>query len=145
AEFPGNLGKDNESQLLENLSQLDKASERPWVLLSAGVDFPDYKRQVELAVRSGASGVLGGRAFWKEFFQHDGPQAREKFARNDAAGRVRQINEIVQRQATPWFVRYGLQTEDFPHFRAVENWHSRYGDGRAASGKASAGVEGEVY
>src|SRR2546425_611294 len=37
AEFPGNLGRENDQQLQENLRQLDKASERPWVLLSAGV------------------------------------------------------------------------------------------------------------
>ena len=35
------------------------------VLLSAGVDYPDYYKQVQMALGSGASGVLGGRAFWK--------------------------------------------------------------------------------
>ncbi|HMC67360.1 MAG TPA: tagatose 1,6-diphosphate aldolase, partial [Gemmataceae bacterium] len=60
AEFPGYLGRESDSQLMDNLRKLDEASERPWVLLSAGVDFPDYKKQVEMAVKCGASGVLGG-------------------------------------------------------------------------------------
>jgi tagatose-1,6-bisphosphate aldolase len=51
AEFPGTLGVESESQLLDNLRALDQACERPWVLLSAGVDFPQYKQQVEMAAK----------------------------------------------------------------------------------------------
>src|SRR3954471_15421563 len=80
AEFPGHVTKDSESTLAENLKALDAACERPWVLLSAGVDFPDYRKQVELAVKhGGASGVLGGRAFWKEFFLQPTAEARQKY------------------------------------------------------------------
>src|SRR5205807_9284139 len=50
AEFPGHLGKDSEAQLRKNLQELNAASERPWVLLSAGVDFSAYKEQVHMAV-----------------------------------------------------------------------------------------------
>ena len=46
AEFPGTLGQDSDNQLRDNLAGLDAASERPWVLLSAGVDYPDYYKQV---------------------------------------------------------------------------------------------------
>ncbi len=50
------------------------------MLLSAGVgvDFPDYKKQVDMAMKAGASGVLGGRAFWKEYFLQDGFQGRDQ-------------------------------------------------------------------
>jgi tagatose 1,6-diphosphate aldolase len=144
AEFPGWLGKDSDAQLRDNLKKLDAASERPWVLLSAGVDFPQYKQQVEMAVKAGASGVLGGRAFWKEYFLQDGQAAREQFAGQDAVERVRQIDQIVKSAATPWYVRYGLKAEDFAGFRVGENWHFRYG-GTGAGGKSAAGGEGEVY
>jgi tagatose 1,6-diphosphate aldolase len=146
AEFPGHLGRANDAQLQENLGKLDAASERPWVLLSAGVDFPDYKRQVEMAMRAGASGVLGGRAFWKEYFLQDGPQAREKFAREESANRVRQIDEIVKARATPWYARYGLKPEQLADMRATENWHFRYGGAQASGGAAAAKPgEGDVY
>jgi tagatose 1,6-diphosphate aldolase len=142
AEFPGWLGKDSESQLKENLRKLDAASERPWVLLSAGVDFPAYKQQVEMAVAAGASGVLGGRAFWKEYFQQDGPAARERFARGEATDRVRQIDEIVKARAKPWFRRYGLTLEELHTMRAAEGWHFRYGGGLAPLHSTT---EGEGY
>jgi tagatose 1,6-diphosphate aldolase len=145
AEFPGTLGRESDSQLAENLKQLNSASERPWVLLSAGVDFPQYKQQVEMAMKTGASGVLGGRAFWKEYFLQDGQSARERFAQKDAAERVRQIDEIVKRAGSPWFARYGLTVEDLHSVRAAENWHFRYDGPAAAGGKATAGAAGEVY
>ncbi len=140
AEFPGHLGQESDSQLRDNLKALDKASERPWVLLSAGVDFPDYKQQVQMAVDAGASGVLGGRAFWKEYFLQDGPAARERFAKGEAADRVRQIDEIVKAKATPWYKRYGLTMQELHTVRAAENWHFRYGE----SG-GGAKTEGEVW
>jgi tagatose 1,6-diphosphate aldolase len=127
AEFPGWLDKESENKLMDNLRQLDAASVRPWVLLSAGVDYPAYKQQVEMAVAAGASGVLGGRAFWKEYFQQDGPTAPEAFARGEAAERVRQIDEIVKAKAKPWFSRYGLTLNELHSMRAAEGWHFRYG------------------
>jgi tagatose 1,6-diphosphate aldolase len=127
AEFPGYLGQESDGQLRDNLKKLSAASERPWVLLSAGVDFPDYKKQVEMAMDAGASGVLGGRAFWKEYFLQDGPAARERFANGEAADRVKQIDVIVKAKATPWFTRYGLTMNDLHAMRAAENWHFRYG------------------
>jgi tagatose 1,6-diphosphate aldolase len=140
AEFPGYFGQETEAQLRDNLKALDKASERPWVLLSAGVDFPAYKQQVQMAVDAGASGVLGGRAFWKEYFLQDGPAARERFANGESNDRVRQIHEIVKAKATPWFKRYGLTLQELHSVRAAENWHFRYGEAGVGSK-----VEGEVW
>jgi tagatose 1,6-diphosphate aldolase len=137
AEFPGHLGQETDGQLRDNLKALNAASERPWVLLSAGVDYPDYKKQVEMTMEAGAAGVLGGRAFWKEFFLQDGPAAREKFAKGEAVERVKQIDMIVKAKATPWFKRYGLTTDDLRGMRAAEGWHFRYG------GKAEAVGSGE--
>jgi len=144
AEFPGTFKHESDAQLQENLGKLNAASERPWVLLSAGVDFPDYKKQVEMAMKAGASGVLGGRAFWKEYFLQDGPQAREKFAQGECIGRVRQVDEIVKAQGKPWYARYGLSLKELQATRATENWHFRYA-GPEATGKAATAVEGEVY
>jgi tagatose 1,6-diphosphate aldolase len=142
AEFPGRL---SDANVRDNLRKLDEASQRPWVLLSAGVDFPEYKKQVEMAMSTGASGVLGGRAFWKEFFQHEGAAAQEKFAQTESADRVKRVNEIVQRNATPWFARYGLTTDSLSHMRATENWHFRYGSRPETVTTVHQAEEGEVY
>ena len=38
----------------------------PWTLLSAGINFELFCRQVEVACRAGASGFIAGRAVWKD-------------------------------------------------------------------------------
>lgn len=147
AEFPGTLNHESEKQLAENLKALNDASERPWVLLSAGVDYPDYLKQVKLAMASGASGVLGGRAFWKEYFQQESAEARTRFAASTGRQRVSEVDGIVREQGTPWFARYSLAQEPMSTIRAHEGWHGRY----AALAHQSDGVSGhslrpgEVY
>jgi tagatose 1,6-diphosphate aldolase len=147
AEFPGTMGRDSEGQLRENLHALDAASERPWVLLSAGVDYPDYLKQVQMAMGSGASGVLGGRAFWKEYFLQDGADARTQFATTTALKRVADVNTVVREQGTPWFARYGLSKEHLASIRAAEGWHARYGStlGSTQGTTSAKGAPGEVY
>ena len=47
-------------------AELSEACAVPWVLLSAGVDFEQFKPQAQVACENGASGFLAGRAIWKE-------------------------------------------------------------------------------
>lgn len=144
AEFPAVPG-DSESTIMANLEKLNAASARPWVLLSAGVDYPAYKLQVQQAVKQGASGILGGRAFWKEYFLQDGEEAREKFANGECANRVREIDEIVKSHGSPWFARYGLTWDDLHSMRAAEKWHFRYGTSAGAAGQKGAVSADDVY
>ncbi|MBX7103691.1 MAG: tagatose 1,6-diphosphate aldolase [Gemmataceae bacterium] len=144
AEFPGWLNKHSEQQLRDNCKELDKVCERPWVLLSAGVDFGDYRKQVDMALDCGASGVLGGRAFWKEYFLQDGFEARDKFAAGECVERVKTIDAMVQKKGKPWFARYGLTPECLSGMRASEGWLFRYGSA-GASGSAGKLQEGDVY
>jgi tagatose 1,6-diphosphate aldolase len=146
AEFPGTLGHESEDQLRDNLQALDAASERPWVLLSAGVDYDDYVVQVKMAMEAGASGILGGRAFWKEYFQQDGAEARTRFAAEVGAQRIAAVDRIVREHGTPWYARYGLTKEEMATIRAAEGWHFRYAPwAEAAGGVASQFKAGEVY
>ena len=132
AEFPGTLGVESDSQLMDNLKKLNDACVKPWVLLSAGVDYDKYKKQVEMAVKAGASGVLGGRAFWKEFFTYQTPAERQKFAETECVRRVKETDAIVK-SGTPWFKKYGLTMEQLHGMRATEGWHARYGGGTATA------------
>jgi tagatose 1,6-diphosphate aldolase len=147
AEFPGTLGHESDDQLLDNLHALDATSERPWVLLSAGVDYADYFKQVEMAMEAGASGVLGGRAFWKEYFLQEGAEARTRFAATTGHKRVADVDAVVRALGTPWFARYGLTRDDLATVRASEGWHARYAPhARAAGGAGGHTVRaGEVY
>ena len=144
AEFPGTLGHETDAQLVDNLKRLNDACVKPWVLLSAGVDYDKYKKQVEMAMKAGASGILGGRAFWKEFFTYASPAERQKFAETECVKRVKETDAIV-RTGTPWFAKYGLTMEDLHGIRTTEGWHARYGGGTAAKGGAGPVDPNAVY
>jgi tagatose 1,6-diphosphate aldolase len=147
AEFPGTLGHESDDQLHDNLHALSESSERPWVLLSAGVDYPDYFKQVGMAMESGCSGVLGGRAFWKEYFLKDGADARTKFAATEGVKRVSDVDAVVREHGSPWFAKYGLTADDLTLIRASEGWLVRYAPHAKAAGGAGGHVvrAGEVY
>ena len=147
SEFPGTLGHESDAQCVDNLHALSEASERPWVLLSAGVDYPDYFKQVKMAMETGCSGVLGGRAFWKEYFLQDGPDARTRFAATDGIKRVTDVDAVVKEHGTPWFARYGMTLEELSTVRAAEGWHARYAPWATAAGGTAGHVvrPGEVY
>jgi tagatose 1,6-diphosphate aldolase len=144
AEFPGTFGVESDAQLVDNLKKLNDACVKPWVLLSAGVDYDKYKKQVEMAMKAGASGVLGGRAFWKEFFTYSSPAERQKFAETECVRRVKETDEIVK-SGTPWFKKYDLTTEALHGMRATEGWHARYGGGTGATGAAGPVDPNAVY
>ncbi len=129
AEFPGTLGRESEAQLAANLGALDEASRRPWVLLSAGVDFPAYEKQVAMAVEHGASGVLGGRAFWKEYFDADTEDQRVAFLRDEGLSRIAAVADLVKKKAQPWFKKYRLSRGSFARVAIPEGWHKAYGGG----------------
>ncbi|WP_422927782.1 tagatose 1,6-diphosphate aldolase [Singulisphaera sp. PoT] len=147
AEFPGTLGHGSDEQLVDNLHALSEASVRPWVLLSAGVDYPDYLKQVKMAMECGCSGVLGGRAFWKEYFLQEGEEAKTQFAATTGLKRVADVDAVVQAQGTPWFAKYGLSREDLHSIRASEGWHNRYAPHAQAAGGSGGHTlrAGEVY
>lgn len=148
SEFPGTMGRESRGQHEDYLHALDAASERPWVLLSSGVDYEDYLQQVELALGVGASGILGGRAFWKEYFLEQGAEARHRFATTTALKRLADVNALVRANGTPWMARYGFTREELSAIRAAEGWHFRYGQGRIPTPTTAAGSAtspGEVY
>jgi tagatose 1,6-diphosphate aldolase len=147
AEFPGTLGHESDDQLHDNLHALSEASERPWVLLSAGVDYPDYFKQVGMAMECGCSGVLGGRAFWKEYFLQESGGARTHFVATTGHKRVADVDAIVQQHGIPWFAKYGWTKEELATVRAAEGWHFRYAPYASAARGAGGHVvrAGEVY
>ncbi len=66
-QFPADLdAPGGEALAVDTLARLDDAVRRPWVLLSAGVSFETFARQLELACAAGASGYIAGRSLWRE-------------------------------------------------------------------------------
>ena len=78
AAFPYDAAVTDETRWTEACAELDAATPVPWVLLSGGVENATFERQVAVAGRAGASGVLVGRSVWAEAATLP-VQAREAF------------------------------------------------------------------
>jgi tagatose 1,6-diphosphate aldolase len=68
----------------------------PWSVLSAGVDHETFLGQVEIAMGNGASGVIAGRALWKDCVFLDRERQRAALTQR-AVPRLRQIQAILDR------------------------------------------------
>lgn len=124
-EFPADhrFEKD-EGRLLTLCQELDEASRLPWVLLSAGVDFDAFRKQVEIACKAGASGFLAGRALWQEGARIPSREDRMDFFRNMAAPRLRELAAIADEYGKPWYWKLGSKDGRFPSVN--EGWYRDY-------------------
>jgi tagatose 1,6-diphosphate aldolase len=91
----------SEAEWLAACRELTDVSRVPWVLLSAGVDFETYLRQVVVAAGAGASGVAVGRAVWREAAELP-PEARDTFLSTVARERMARVTALCQALARPW-------------------------------------------
>lgn len=100
AEFPC-LPESDPADWRAACAEVSRASPVPWVVLSAGVDFETYVRQVTAACEAGASGVAAGRAVWKELV--DLPEERRAvFLAGPALLRTRRLTSICDGLARPF-------------------------------------------
>ena len=103
AEFPRHPALEGgERERRRACERLTEACRVPWAVLSAGVDFSTYARQVEEACQAGASGFVGGRAIWREAATlPEGPE-RERFLRGEMVRRFEHLAEIAAAHGRPW-------------------------------------------
>lgn len=121
AEFPLNTREEtNRSRWEAACRDLTEACEVPWVLLSGGVSFPDFIRQTEVACRQGASGVMVGRAVWREAIDRRNNSVDE-FLNKTAVDRMVELGDIVSEYSVPWTKYYSSVTDDIG-----ENWYAKY-------------------
>ncbi|MFH1031936.1 MAG: tagatose 1,6-diphosphate aldolase [Chloroflexota bacterium] len=125
AEFPADLRfETNRTKLTELCHELDAASEVPWVILSAGVDFEMFSKQVEIACRAGASGFLGGRAIWQEAMHIGDTKERIKYLETVCADRLKKLIETAVKYATPWYKKSGLPAANLAE--VSPDWYREY-------------------
>jgi tagatose 1,6-diphosphate aldolase len=125
AEFPVDMTLvADEDSMLRACRELDAASQKPWVILSAGAEYEIFRREVDIACRSGASGFLAGRAIWQEAVAMNDRPKRIRFLETVAAGRLKEIAGIAERYGRPWYQKQGLAPDNLA---AVDDeWHRRY-------------------
>lgn len=125
AEFPGDIEfEQDEGKLLGYCQELNEASRLPWVLLSAGVGFELFKKQVDIACRAGASGFLAGRALWQEGVQTRSREERMSFFRTTVVARLKELAEIADSYGKPWYSKLGAENGKFALL--TEGWYRSY-------------------
>lgn len=92
-------GRGDLGDLVAACEKLDRQLARPWVVLSNGVDAADFPTAVEAACRGGASGMLAGRALWRDALATGDPAAA---LRAESVARLRRLTDIVDRYGRPW-------------------------------------------
>jgi len=125
AEFPADADYEkDEGRMLEYCRQITEASPVPWVVLSGGVDYRCFLRQVEIACRGGASGYLAGRAVWQEVVKTQDQTERRRFLETTAADRLKELAEVATRFGVPW--RQRLASRIPSATQIPEGWHVGY-------------------
>jgi tagatose 1,6-diphosphate aldolase len=118
-EFPLHPSQWHDSAAMKAACEaLTAATNLPWVLLSAGVNFERFCQQVEIASAAGASGVIAGRAVWGEAAQIADPDARETWLQTTGRGRMHTLATLVQ-AGQPWRTYLSPPT-------VSTTWHQEY-------------------
>jgi len=125
AEFPVDFNYEkDEAKALEMCQRLNDASRVPWVLLSAGVDYPMFCKQVKIACQAGASGFLGGRAIWQEVLRLADREQRLNYLKTTVADRLKELVEITTKYAVPWYRKLAISAHEL--VAVPENWYKMY-------------------
>ncbi|MEV8061111.1 hypothetical protein AB0P37_32795 [Streptomyces antimycoticus] len=69
-------------------------------VLSAGVGHEDFRTQVEIAGKAGASGYLAGRSIWRDAVSYHVPAERAA-AIELAGGRLDELNKVTRAYGRP--------------------------------------------
>lgn len=119
SEFPVDVKAQPDKKLWEDACRsLSQASSIPWVLLSAGVDYPVFAEQTEAACKAGASGILAGRAIWKEALEVPAGE-RDQFLHTTGCERLQKLEAICNQYGRPY-------TEFFDQEPLAEDWYGTY-------------------
>jgi tagatose 1,6-diphosphate aldolase len=125
SEFPADLKYESDSaKLLQYCRQLDEASKVPWVILSAGVEYEAFRKEVGIACSAGASGFLGGRAIWQEALHFTDKKDRRKFLSTTVVDRLKELADIATKYAVPWYRKMGLKANELALVQ--DNWYVNY-------------------
>jgi tagatose 1,6-diphosphate aldolase len=96
-EFPGRIGFDEMEKIETNCEKLTKSSKVPWVLLSRGINFEEFKEQLKISMEFGASGFVVGRALWQDYFT-SGKQ--KDFLKKVCLNRLKELKEITSKYSS---------------------------------------------
>ena len=123
-EFPGDVGsEEGQAKALDACKRLDAGINVPWVILSAGVSYDSFKKQVEISCKGGASGYLAGRSIWRDAVStHDRNAKGGAIA--DAVARLAELNGITRAQGRRYLPTFnGTVLHEILPDLWYEGWH----------------------
>jgi tagatose 1,6-diphosphate aldolase len=106
----------SKQEAMDHFRRSADVATKPFIYLSAGVSNAEFTESLELAAEAGTrfSGVLCGRATWKEgipIFGKQGGDAFRKWLEDEGVKNINNVNDRLK-PAHPWFEFYGAKSAD---------------------------------
>jgi tagatose 1,6-diphosphate aldolase len=106
----------SKEEAMQHFRHAADVSTKPFIYLSAGVSNAEFTEGLELAAEAGTrfSGVLCGRATWKDgisVYAKQGADAFRQWLETEGVKNISNVNERVK-AAHPWFEFYGAKSAD---------------------------------
>ena len=106
----------SKQEAMEHFRRAAGVSTKPFIYLSAGVSNAEFTEGLELAAEAGTkfSGVLCGRATWKDgigIYAKQGADAFRQWLETEGVRNISNVNERVK-AARPWFEFYGAKSAE---------------------------------
>jgi tagatose 1,6-diphosphate aldolase len=102
-EFPVDVQKEQDEGLgAEACAEITENVDVPWVLLSAGVSFEMFARQLEIACKAGAAGFIVGRAVWGDVATITNSNERLEWLNTEGRRRLQLLSSIVRQHGHRW-------------------------------------------
>jgi tagatose 1,6-diphosphate aldolase len=116
AKCSGGTSAYTKQQAMAAFRKTADVSTKPFIYLSAGVSNAEFSETLELAAEAGTrfSGVLCGRATWKDgipIYAKQGADAFRRWLETEGVKNIANVNERL-RPAHPWFEFYGAKSAD---------------------------------
>jgi tagatose 1,6-diphosphate aldolase len=106
----------SKQEAMDHFRRSAAVATRPFIYLSAGVSNAEFTESLELAAEAGTrfSGVLCGRATWKEgipVFGRQGATAFRTWLEDEGVRNINNVNDRLK-PARPWFEFYGAKSAE---------------------------------
>jgi len=103
-------------EAMDHFRRSAEVATRPFIYLSAGVSNAEFTESLELAAEAGTkfSGVLCGRATWKDgisIYGKQGGQAFRNWLEDQGVKNIENVNARLK-AARPWYEFYGAESAD---------------------------------
>jgi tagatose 1,6-diphosphate aldolase len=106
----------SKQEAMDHFRRSADVATKPFIYLSAGVSNAEFTESLDLAAEAGTrfSGVLCGRATWKDgipVYAKQGGAAFRKWLESEGVKNINNVNRRLQ-PARPWFEFYGAKSPD---------------------------------